>query len=208
MHLQEWKDTEGIVIWTDKIFFHSTYRGIMNLKGLWLDAAICGSLPYYRRILPPLRGWWLTGPPVRNTATATQQWRPRWMDAASRHRGTDSRSPLRLEGGRIRERFGPFLMAIEGKDSPLRSAPKKLNWERINQDQMSRHGIFSQSYLELCQGILLRMVASTQFGASCKRGSRGFRGEHMSRIVAGRGECSRELPDLLPSSSGGAGTKN
>ena len=123
------------------------------------------------------------------------------MDAASRRRGTDSRSPLRLEGGRIRERFGPFLMAIEGKDSPLRSAPKKLNWERINQDQMSRHGIFSQSYLELCQGILLRMVASTQFGASCKRGSGGFRGEHMSRIVAGRGECSRELPDLLPSSN-------
>jgi len=123
------------------------------------------------------------------------------MDAASRHRGTDSRSPLRLEGGRIRERFGPFLMAIEGKDTPFRSAPKKLNWERINQDQMSRHGIFSQSYLELCQGILLRMVASTQFGASCKRGSGGFRGEHMSRIVAGRGECSRELPDLLPSSN-------
>ena len=90
---------------------------------------------------------------------------------------------MRLELGRIYEGFRPLLMAIEGRDSPLRSALKKLNWERIKEDQMSRDGIFSQSYLELCEVILLRLLASfSQLGASLKRGSGGFRGEDTSII--------------------------
>ena len=125
------------------------------------------------------------GPPVhqRTTAPATQQWCSRRTDAVSRCRVMDSRSLLRLELGRIYEGFRPLLMAIEGRDSPLRSALKKLNWERIKEDQMSRDGIFSQSYLELCEVILLRLLASfSQLGASLKRGFGGFRGEVKSRI--------------------------
>ena len=78
----------------------------------------------YRRILPPLRGWGLMG---HQYAAMTPL-----VDGCCRPMlGMDSRLPLRLERGHICEGFGPFLLAVEGRDSLLRSALKKLNWNEL-----------------------------------------------------------------------------